>query len=442
MNNLANRMDEPSRRAFMATVAKAAFGLSLVPMLGEGLMYAATPAAKDGKEVLPPAPKRRKPATRCIYLYMGGGMSHIDTLDPKPGSKSQGPLKAVSSKADGIQLGELMTMTAAQMKNAAIIRSMTSNQGAHEQAAYFMRTSYAPINTTRHPCMSAWSNYFQAKSGETLPGGIMIGGGGDHPGCGFLESKFSPLPVGDPMRGITNIHPPEGVDFKEMHNRLAVLESLNRSFYKSYDLKAMQGHSDMYLDAVKLMESKDIEAFDIKKETDAVRARYGENGFGRGCLLARRLVEKGVRFIDISHGGWDTHDDNFTRLKDTAGQLDMGLSALIEDLGQRGLLNDTLIVLTSEFGRTPEINPRNGRDHYPKAFSSLLAGGGIKGGTVYGSTSADGGDVATNKCEIPDLNATIAYGLGLPLDKVVTSPDGRPFTIARKGTAITDLFTA
>ena len=263
-----------------------------------------------------------------------------------------------------------------------------------------MRTSYAPINTTRHPCMSAWSNYFQSKPSETLPGGIMIGGGGDHPGCGFLESKYSPLPVGDPMRGITNIHPPTGVDFKEMHNRLAVLESLNQKFYKSYDLKAMHGHKDMYNDAVDLMESKDIEAFDIKKETDVVQKRYGDHGFGRGCLLARRLVEKGVRFIDISHGGWDTHDDNFARLKGTAGELDQGLSALIEDLGQRGLLNDTLIVLTSEFDRTPEINPRNGRDHYPKAFSTLLAGGGIKGGTVYGSTAADKGGVQAIKLRL------------------------------------------
>jgi len=191
VNNPANRMDEPSRRAFMATMAKAAFGLSLVPVLGHGLLQAATPE-KDPKEVAPPAPKRKKPASRCIYLYMGGGMSHIDTLDPKPGTRSQGPLKAINTKADGIQLGELLTMTAAQMKNAAIIRSMTSNQGAHEQAAYYMRTSYAPINTTRHPCMSAWSNYFQAKPNETLPGGIMINGGGDHPGSGSSNRSSRP----------------------------------------------------------------------------------------------------------------------------------------------------------------------------------------------------------------------------------------------------------
>ena len=151
MSNPFNRLDEQTRRNFMATAAKAAFGLSLVPAFGGAFLGAATPDPKDPKEALPPAPKRKKPAKSCVYLYMGGGMSHIDTLDPKPGSRSQGPLKAISTKADGVQLGELMALTAAQMKHACVIRSLTSNQGAHEQAAYYMRTSYAPINTTRHP---------------------------------------------------------------------------------------------------------------------------------------------------------------------------------------------------------------------------------------------------------------------------------------------------
>ena len=225
MSNPFNRLDEPTRRAFMANMAKAAFGLSIMPVLGQGLLSAADPV--KGSAVV--APKRRKPASKCIYLFMGGGMSHIDTFDPKPGTKSQGPLKAVNSKADGIQLGELMSRTAEQMKHGVLLRSLTSNQGAHEEASYFMRTSYAPINTTRHPSLSAWSNYFQAKPNETLPGGIMIHGGGDHPGCGFLESKFSPLPVGDPNRGVTNIKPPPGVDLKEMRNRLDVLGALTRS---------------------------------------------------------------------------------------------------------------------------------------------------------------------------------------------------------------------
>jgi hypothetical protein len=438
VSNPFNRLDEPTRRAVLAGMAKAAFGLTILPAFGSTLLSAADPAKTPAAAL----PKRKKPASKCIYLFMAGGMSQIDTFDPKPGSRSQGPLKAVSSKADGIQLGELMSRTAEQMKHGVVVRSINSNQGAHEEASYYMRTSYAPINTTRHPSLSAWSNYFQAKPGETLPGGIMIYGGGDHPGCGFLDSKLSPLPVGDPSKGVTNIKPPPGVDLKEMRNRLDVLGALNQKFYKSYELKSMQGHQDMYFDAVKLMSSKDIEAFEISREPGDVRARYGESGVGRACLLARRLVEKGVRFIDISHGGWDTHDDNFNRLKDVAGALDQGLSALVGDLASRGLLEDTLVCVVSEFGRTPEINNTTGRDHYPKAFSAALFGGGLKGGVVHGKTNADGTDIVEGKIGIPDLNATIAYGLGLPVDKVITSPDGRPFTIAHKGKPLTDLFTA
>jgi hypothetical protein len=437
MKNLFNRLDEPSRRQFMATAAKAAFGLSIVPIFGQGMLSAATP-----KDAMTSA-IRKKPAKHCVYLYMAGGMTHIDTLDPKPGASTMGPSKAVSTKADGIQLGESFARTGAHMKHGTVIRSMTSNQGAHEQAAYLMRTSFTPRNTVRHPSMAAWSQYFFSQRNETLPGGIMIGGGGDHPLSGYLEAKFSPLPVGNPDKGITNIHPPKGVDLPEMRNRLDVLGALNKSFYKKYDaIKEMRGHEDMYFDAVKLMASKDLEAFDIYKEPADVRQRYGDNNFGKACLLSRRLIEKGVRFIDVSSGGWDMHDGLFSALKERTDPIDQGLAALVADLERLGLLEDTLICLVSEFGRTPSINDTNGRDHYPKAFSSLLMGGGLKGGEVYGSTDKEGREVTEGKMGFEDLNATIAYGLGMPLDKVITSPDGRPFTVADKGKPLINLFKA
>ncbi len=438
MQNPYNRLDELSRRHLMATVAKAAFGLSIIPVFGgSNILSAATPKSEMTSA------RRSKPATRCIYLYMAGGMTHIDTLDPKPGAKTMGPSKAVNSKADGVQLGATFSKTAEHMKHGCVIRSMTSNQGAHEQATYLMRTSYAPRNTVRHPSMAAWSQYFFAQRNETLPGGIMIGGGGDHPLSGYLEAKFAPLPVGNPDKGITNVAPPKGVDLPEMRNRLDVLEALNKGFYKRFEaLKELRGHEDMYFDAVKLMASKDLEAFDIYKEPTDVRQRYGDNFFGKSCLLARRLVEKGVRFIDISSGGWDMHDNLFNAIEERTTPIDQGLSALIEDLKSKGLLDDTLICLVSEFGRTPNINDTNGRDHYPKAFSSLLMGGGLKGGMSYGATDKEGREVIENKMEWEDLNATIAYGLGMPLDKVITSPDGRPFTVAHKGKPVTDLFKA
>jgi uncharacterized protein (DUF1501 family) len=188
------------------------------------------------------------------------------------------------------------------------------------------------------------------------------------------------------------------------------------------------------------MGSKDLASFDLKQESEDLRTAYGDNSFGQGCLLARRLVENDVRYIEVGLGGWDTHDDNFERVADQAAVLDRGLSTLLADLTARGMLDETLVVLATEFGRTPRINQNQGRDHYPKAFSGLLAGGGISGGKVHGQTSENGGEVVKDPVQVADFNATIAHGLGLPLDKVLTSPSGRPFTVADKGLPITALF--
>ncbi len=197
----------------------------------------------------------------------------------------------------------------------------------------------------------------------------------------------------------------------------------------------------MYDEAIKLMSSKDLEAFDLQKESEAMRAAYGSDSFGRGCLLARRLVEHGVRFVEVTYGGWDTHNQNFDAMEEKCPTLDRAVAALLGDLEARGMLQDTLVVLTTEFGRTPQIvTERMGRNHYPKAFSAMLAGGGIKGGMKYGKTDAGGEEVIENKIEVPDFNATIAHALGLPIEHVVFSPSQRPFTVAHKGKPITELF--
>jgi uncharacterized protein (DUF1501 family) len=189
-----------------------------------------------------------------------------------------------------------------------------------------------------------------------------------------------------------------------------------------------------------MMKSEDLKAFDLTQESDELRKAYGKDSFGQGCLLARRLVERGVRFVEVSLGGWDTHTANFVRVPELCDTLDRAMAALIADLSARGLLDETLIVLTSEFGRTPTINQNVGRDHYPKAFSAVLAGGGVKGGYTYGKTDKEGREVEENKVLIPDLNATIAYALGLPLNQVVYSPSKRPFVVADKGQPIMDVF--
>ena len=195
----------------------------------------------------------------------------------------------------------------------------------------------------------------------------------------------------------------------------------------------------MYDDAVRLMESNDLKAFDLKDESESTRESYGSDNFGQGVLLARRLVERQVRFVEVQLGGWDTHQNNFSRVPERCSILDQALSALLDDLSKRGLLEETLVVLATEFGRTPNINVNEGRDHYPKAFSCMLAGGGIKGGQVWGKTDKEGREVIDQKVEIPDLNATIAYTLGLPLDEIIYSPTRRPFTLSDKGQPITQL---
>jgi uncharacterized protein (DUF1501 family) len=196
----------------------------------------------------------------------------------------------------------------------------------------------------------------------------------------------------------------------------------------------------MYDRAFAMMRSADLEAFNLTAERDELRQTYGKNSFGQGCLLARRLIERNVRFVEVSLGGWDTHSGNFVRMPDLCDTLDKGLATLLSDLQTRGLLRSTLVVLTTEFGRTPDINMNVGRDHYPKAFSAMLAGGGIVGGAVHGSTDASGREVAEEEVSIPQFNATIAHALGLPGDHVTLSPERRPFTVANKAKPILKLF--
>jgi hypothetical protein len=433
MKNIANRLDDLSRRRFLTGAAKTFLGVSLLPWLGQGLALADEPAAVG--------PVRRLPtAKNCIYLYMNGGMSHLDTFDPKPGTETGGPTQAIKTRADGVQISQYLPRIAEQMPHIAIVRGLSSTQGAHEPGEYFMRTSFTARGTIRHPAMGAWAAYFAGRANPTLPTNVAIGGGGRHPGAGYLEAKYAPLPLGNPEAGLQNSKIPDGVTPDQFGHRLDLLGRLNQPFQAAYDQKQVRAYKDLYQEATKLMGSKDLAAFDIKQEPDELRLQYGDNQFGHGCLLARRLIENDVRFVEVNLGGWDTHDDNFDRVETQGAILDQALGALIPDLAARGLLEETLVVLATEFGRSPKINSNNGRDHYPKAFSCLLAGGGIKGGQVHGVTDPSGATVTDGKVQVPDFNATIGYALGLPLNQVVVSPQGRPFTLADKGRPLTNLF--
>ena len=398
------------------------------------MLPVAANAAGDGASPL----KQIATAKRVIYLYMSGGMTHLDTFDLKPGAETQGPTKAINTSADGVQISEYLPKLSNHMHHCAVVNSLSSPTGAHAQANYLMHNSYPVRGTIKHPNVGAWLLKFQGRLNPTLPGSVLIGGGSRNTGGGFFEPPFHPLTIGNPEAGLQNSK--TKMEVNDFQFRLGLSQQIGNKFRERYGKSGASAYTDMYDDAVRLMQSKDLEAFDLTKEPDSVREAYGDDRFGQGCLLARRLIENDVRFVEVQLGGWDTHQTNFVRVPERCNILDRGMSTLIADLELRGLLNDTLIVLTTEFGRTPRINQNVGRDHYPKAFSGVLAGGGIKGGQVYGKTDETGEEVVENKVLPPDFNATIAYALGVPLDHVLYSPSKRPFTVAHKGKPITQLF--
>ena len=431
MRNPAARLDEVSRRNFLESLAKTAFGVSILPV-SEALFSSAAQAASP----LAPAQK----AEHVIYLFMNGAMSHIDTFDPKPGEESGGETKAIQTSVSGISIGEHLPKLAQKMDQLAVIRSMTTETGAHEQGRYLMRTSYKMIGSIRHPFMGAWLTHFEGKVNKDLPGSVLIGGSNRHPAQGYLSAAVAPAPVGNPATGLQNTKSPKYLDEKNFEKRRRLISQFESGFRKNYTNTEVAAYSDYYSEAVRLLKSPDLEAFDIKKEDAATKESYGGNRIGQGCLLARRLVEKGVRFVEVEHGGWDNHNDIYESFSDRAGQLDTAIATLMDDLQERGLLSKTMIVLGTEFGRTPKINQNAGRDHHPGCFSAMIAGAGVKGGRVVGKTDKIGKSVEEGHCYPQDLNATIAYGCGLPIDEEIFSPSGRPFKVAHDGTPMTSLF--
>ena len=432
MHSTIQKLDDPGRREFMSGVAKTFLGVSLFP----GAAFAA--GGNDRK-----LPVRKNPAKKIIYLYMSGGMSHLDTFDPKPDAASEyrGNLGVIKTSADGVRVSEYLPRIARHMDKGAIINSLHSRTGAHAQARYLMRTNYEKRGTIKHPHMGAWLLKYQDRINKQLPGFVSINSGSRSAGGGFFGANFEPLVVGKPGAGLQNSKHFSWVDDDTFMRRRNLAVELDRSFHEHYGDKQAGVYTAMYDEAATLMRSSDLNAFNLEDEKEDVRAQYGEHSFGQGCLLARRLTESGVRSVEVQLGGWDTHQENFQRVQQNTAILDQALAALLDDLSARGLLEETLVVLTTEFGRTPKINQNKGRDHYPRAFSAFLAGGGIKGGTIYGKTDENGMDPVENPITIADFNATVAYGFGLPLDQRLFSPTARPFTVANRGTPVMELFS-
>lgn len=374
-------------------------------------------------------------AKRVIFLQMVGGMSHIDTLDPKAG-ETQGPKAPIATKA-GFELGGTMTNLANHADKVTLIRSMTSKTGVHAAGQYIIRTGYEQRGTIQHPILGAWAQHFMGASHENLPSSVCVNRQ-PQSGNGFFPASFSPLPILDPDAGLQ--YSQSDVSGDVMQKRLAMLDRLDAGFRARFKTASVKSYTEFYENTVRIMSSDDLKAFSLADESEELREKYGRNKFGQGCLLARRLIEKGIRYVEVASGGWDMHNNIEEGLEDRGTELDVGLSALLQDLQERGLLESTLVVLCSEFGRTPRINQNAGRDHYPKVFSTLLAGAGVKGGYVYGASDKSGSAVADKQTSIQDFLSTIGYAMGLPVDEVVMSPSNRPFTVGDKGVPIADVF--
>jgi hypothetical protein len=396
-----------------------------------------------------------KPATadHCIILWMEGGPSHIDTWDPKPGRDTGGPFQPVRTSVPGVYVGEHLPLMAKHMKKLALIRGMTSREGDHRRGRYFVHTGFPPVTTAQHPSLGAIVAAHRGDPEFDLPNFISLSGASI--GSGYLGPESAPfvIPrVDEKGATIANLKAP--VDDKRMERRLKLLEDLERDFADKRAEDPVYAHEAMYRKAVKMMRSPLIEAFDLSTEPEEIKARYGMRkreapaamddmeqprrrggrtpSFGMGCLLARRLVERGVKVVEVALRGWDTHDDNFNRVAALCDQVDPAFSALLEDLESRGLLERTLVVWMGEFGRTPKINPRGGRDHFPRAFSAVMAGGGVRGGQVIGKTNADGTEVADNPVVVPDLMTSLLHAFEVDPNKKYHA-GLRPMQLAKKG---------
>lgn len=385
------------------------------------------------------APPSVTPAQACIVLWMTGGMSQTDTFDPKPGTPSAGPLRAIKTAQRDVLVSELLPLTAEQMQHVSLIRSMATREGAHDRASYLVRTGWAPSGTVRHPDLGALVAQALARADAELPPYVSIGGEGTGPG--FLGVSFAPFTVRDPTRPVQDLTYPAGVDAARFAQRRRLLEAVERRFRREHPGDETEGRTSIYAKADRLMHSRGVAAFDLAQEPARVRAAYGPDPFGQGCLMARRLVEAGVKAVEVHLGGWDTHQDNFTRNRSLCAPLDRGLAALIADLRERDLLRRTLVVVATEFGRTPRINAQEGRDHHANGWSVALAGGPVRGGRVVGATSADGTAIAERPVGAADFMATLAHALGIDRGRVNTTPEGRPIQVVDPaGRVVRELF--
>jgi hypothetical protein len=391
----------------------------------------------------------------CILLWMSGGPSQTDTFDMKPGHDNGGEFKEIATKAPGLRFCEHLPKLAEHADRLAVVRSLSTKEGDHARGAHLVRTGKPPMGDVAYPSIAC--SLAKQLTDESLPLPSYVSVAPFEAispaafGPGFLGARYAPAIVGRSAAGpgappqqerqqrgfaelkLDDLELPSDIDVRQATRRMELWTKLERRFLDGQSTPSFEAHHALYRKAADMMRPEVRTAFDLSGEDEKVREKYGRGQFGQGCLLARRLVERGVPFVEVSLGeglGWDTHADNFTALKRLCGELDAGWAMLMSELAERGLLETTTILWMGEFGRTPQINPQKGRDHFPAAWSCVFGGGGIAGGQAYGRTSADGTTVEENQVAIGDVLATLCTALGVPPESENYTPEERPIKIA------------
>ena len=435
-----SKMNQIDRRRWLQSAGLGVCGLSM----SGWLPALAKQVAND--------PRRSR---HCIVLWMSGGPSQTDTFDMKPQHENGGEFKEIATNVPGLRFSEHLPQLAKQADKLAVIRSLTTKEGDHGRGSYLMRTGFAPTGVERYPSIGASLAKHLASPEVALPPYVSIaptlGINRDAFGPGFLGPKYAPLIVGGQGVGaqeaalgegfaelkVNDLKPPSKITTAQMDSRLKLWKTLENRFLAEHSSATGDAHLAVYDSALRMTQGESADAFDLSQESKELREAYGKGSFGQGCLLARRLVERGVPFIEVSLNrsvtgsfGWDTHSNNFEAVAGLSAELDAGWSTLMTDLQDRGLLESTTIVWMGEFGRTPQINGRVGRDHFPRAWSCVLSGGGIAGGQAYGRTSEDGMDVEEDRVEVTEVLATICEAMGVPPETQNMSNMDRPIAIA------------
>jgi Protein of unknown function (DUF1501) len=371
---------------------------------------------------------RRKKS--LVTIWLEGGPSQLETWDPHPGAKIGGPTKGISTSIPGVQIADTFPTLAAELSSLSVIRSLVSKEGDHERGSYFLKTGYRPDPTLRHPSLGAILVNQIPDASLVIPQHIAIGNSQWPPRGGFLGDQLDAFRVYDPGRDVPNLNAP--VEAARQTRRVSNLEVVSKAFERHRQQQVEKTlHQHMIERALEMMSSDQLRAFQIEGETHKLRDAYGDTTFGRGCLVARRLVEAGIRAVEITLSGFDTHANNFNGHRENARILDPALATLLRDLRERDLLQSTVVLVIGEFGRSPAINPLDGRDHWPSGFSCLVGGGGLKSGLAIGSTDPQGREKMPHEpVEVADLFATIFKTFGVDFAHEVITPIGRPMAFS------------